>query len=74
MFIWRRRKSVGVTLGSVWRKMTEGDKTVFVPRCAYCGNEARDLRKHWFFRGFYCIACIQDVLYANVRNIKEVSR
>ena len=29
---------------------------------------------HWFFRGMYCLACIQDVLYDDARRYDEVYR
>ena len=59
---------------SVWRDAHEGDFAVFVERCSRCGRYPKVLKVHWFFRGLYCLRCIQDVLYDNSRNVSEVKR
>lgn len=56
---------------TIWRK---ADDTVYVPRCSKCGKWRKDLMQHWFFTGIYCVSCIQDILYDNVRNISEVGK
>lgn len=47
---------------------------VYVLRCSQCGKFHRDLYEHWFFTGLYCVGCIQDLLYANVRTLAEVAK
>ena len=60
-------------MSAVWIPLVEG---VYVPRCSKCGRfkSQSKLYTHWFFTGVYCVSCIQDRLYNNVRTIKEVSR
>ena len=63
------------TLG-VWRDFDPRNAT-YVGRCSVCGKYQKKegfLKVHWFFNGVYCIICIQDILYDNVRNISEVKR
>ena len=55
---------------SVWTKVKEGD-TDYVQRCSHCGRYWKELRKHWFYTGLYCVACIQDVLYDNAYTVDE---
>ena len=57
----------------IWQRVPR-DSTVYVDRCSHCGAFKRFLYKHWFFSGLYCISCIQDVLYDNCRNLKEVNK
>lgn len=57
----------------IW-KVLEAEDHCYVPRCSFCGHYKKELRKHWFFTGIYCLACIQDVLYDNCRTITEVDR
>lgn len=56
---------------TIWRVVHDGD-TDYVHRCSHCGKYWKELRAHWFFTGLYCIACIQDILYCNLRRIDEV--
>ena len=56
---------------SVWRIMKK-DEHGYVPRCSWCGKYVKELRVHWFFTGLYCVTCIQDILYDNVRTIGEI--
>ena len=44
----------------------------FEPRCVRCGRYPKELLKHWFFEGHYCERCVNDVLYDNARNVKEI--
>ena len=55
---------------AVWRD-AEKD-TPYVPRCSRCGYFKKTLKRHWFFTGMYCIACIQDVLWDNTRTMEEM--
>lgn len=61
---------------SVWRKILpdEIEMGVYVPRCSVCGryHNKIDLFIHWFFKGYYCVACIQGRLYDDTRTIKEL--
>lgn len=47
---------------------------IFEPRCGRCGKykDKEDLREHWFFNGIYCVTCIIDILYGNVRTLEEM--
>ena len=56
---------------AVWR-IIKKDEHNYVPRCSACGRFKEELREHWFFTGLYCIGCIQDRLYDNVRIIGEI--
>lgn len=56
---------------TVWR-IVDKDSHEYVPRCSNCGYFKKELRMHWFFTGLYCVACINDVLYDNARNLEEV--
>lgn len=56
---------------SLWSSVSEDDHP-YIHRCSFCGKFKRKLKRHWFFTGIYCVACIQDVLYDNARNISEV--
>ena len=58
---------------TVWRDYDKVRDDVFVPRCGKCGKYRSDLKVHWFFRGPYCVGCIQDILYDNARNIGEIN-
>ena len=50
------------------------DNIGFVPRCSRCGHFPKEhLLKHWFFSGWYCHRCVQDVYYDNVWTVKEVN-
>ena len=57
---------------TVWRDLGKDEE--YVPRCSFCGKYKKLLKVHWFFTGVYCIACVQDVLYNNVRNIAEINK
>ena len=56
---------------SVWRD-ADLRFTQYVPRCSKCGKFKKEFKEHWFFRGLYCIECIQDILYDNTRTIMEL--
>lgn len=58
---------------TIWRPF---DESVFVPRCGRCGRyrPTNELFEHWFFRGVYCLPCIQGVLYDDLRNVSEVEK
>ena len=60
----------------IFRKMTRDEimeETCYVPRCTYCGKYPRELWKHWFFAGHYCVGCLQDVFAANCRTVHELN-
>ena len=57
---------------TVWR--SAADEEIYEPRCSYCGQWRRNLMKHWFFTGLYCIRCIHECLYNDVRNVDEINR
>lgn len=56
---------------TVWMKP---NLDYFEPRCGRCGKYRKEdeLREHWFFNGIYCLTCIIDVLYSNVRSLREM--
>ena len=56
----------------VWREVDPND-CIYVARCSFCGAFKRKLLKHWFYTGIYCFGCVQDVLYHNVRTVKEIN-
>lgn len=56
---------------SVWTVIDPNDSH-YVHRCSHCGYFKKELRAHWFFTGLYCIACIQDILWSNIRTIQEM--
>lgn len=56
---------------TIWRDHVTGTSD-YVPRCSYCGFFKRTLKRHWFFTGLYCLACIQDVLWDNCRTLEEM--
>lgn len=58
---------------TVW-KVVDRDAHCYVHRCSVCGYFKKELRKHWFFTGLYCIGCIQEVLYDDCRTIEEIQR
>ena len=47
---------------------------VYVRRCGRCGFYVPDgdLKEHWFFSGVYCVRCIQEVLYDDIRTVEEM--
>ena len=55
---------------TVWTEASPDD--IYEPRCSYCGKYHRKFYFHWFFTGLYCVACINDVLYDNARNVEEI--
>ena len=57
---------------TVWTPF-DSKASVFVPRCGKCGTYKIDLYVHWFFRGPYCVRCIQNILYDNCRTIQEIN-
>lgn len=58
---------------TVWRD-ADTENLEYVPRCSFCGKYKSHLKRHWFFTGLYCLGCVQEVLYNDVRNIAEVSK
>ena len=47
----------------------------YVGRCSFCGKYSKKegwLKIHWFFNGVYCVNCIQEVLYNDVRTLEEM--
>lgn len=58
---------------TVWEP-ADRETTPYVWRCSRCGYRKKDLFVHWFFTGMYCVSCVQEVLYDNVRSMKEISR
>lgn len=58
---------------SVWTVVHPTDSH-YVPRCSFCGKFRKELRMHWFFTGLYCRNCIQEVLWNDVRNFKEMQK
>ena len=60
------------TVRSIWRVVNKEDHN-YVHRCSVCGYFKKELRMHWFFTGLYCIACIQDILWDNARNLREMT-
>jgi hypothetical protein len=57
----------------LWHKSEVLRRTCFVPRCSYCGRYEDFFYRHWFFHGFYCIGCLQEVLFDNTRTIAEIN-
>lgn len=55
------------------RKVWVDARDIFVKRCGFCGHYKEKLKEHWFFKGVYCVSCIQDVLYDNARNLEEIT-
>ena len=57
----------------IWTVIKREHTGLYEPRCSRCGRYPLKLLKHWFFSGLYCHGCVQDVLYDNMRNIKEIN-
>ena len=55
---------------TVWYDVTNDDE--YVKRCGFCGKYKEELKQHWFFSGVYCVSCIVDCLWGNVRSLEEM--
>ena len=63
---------------SVWRTVVYGEDHSRVLRCSVCGwylkkDSVRTLHEHWFYVGFYCVSCLQETLWSNLRTVAEMN-
>ena len=55
------------------RKIWVDARDIMVKRCSFCGKYRNAVKEHWFFKGVYCVSCIQDVLWDNARTMEEMT-